>query len=93
MIEILGVTLTVETLITLGVALAVDELLPFLPTKANGIIHAIMLGLKKAKISRIKTPGEKKLDLVLAKLEALQEIQETGSKIDRVVRDIQGRGR
>jgi len=91
MIEILGITLTAEMLITLGVAFAVDELLPFLPTKANGIAHAILLGIKKAKITKRRGPGEDKLDRVLAELEALKELQEAGPAIDRVLKEVRGR--
>jgi hypothetical protein len=70
MIEILGVTFTVEMLIALGVAFAVDELLPFLPTKYNGIAHAVILGLKKAKIGqRVNVDLTTKVDRALELLE------------------------
>lgn len=91
MIEILGITLTAETVITILVAFAVDELLPFLPTKANSISHAIILGIKKSKALRGRSRGEDKLDLVLQKLEALQELQETGQKIDDAIKQVRGR--
>lgn len=91
MFEVLGVTLTLETVVTLGVAFLVDEALPFLPVKANGILHAVILGLKKSKIGRRPSKQEDKLDLVLAKLEALEQLQETGTKIDSVLKQVRGR--
>jgi hypothetical protein len=91
MFEILGITLTLETVVTLGVAFLVDEALPFLPVKANGIVHAIVLGLKKSKLGRRPSKQEDKLDLVLSKLEALQELQETGNKLDDVLKQVRGR--
>lgn len=58
MIEFLGFAITYEALIAMGTALAIDELLPFLPTKAKGIVHAIVLGIKKSGLGR----GAKKLE-------------------------------
>jgi hypothetical protein len=91
MFELLGITLSIETVATLGVAFLVDELLPFLPGKANGIFHAIVLGIKKSKLGRKPSKQEDKLDLVLAKLEALEQLQETGTKIDNVLKQVRGR--
>jgi hypothetical protein len=91
MFELLGITLSIETVATLAVALIVDEVLPFLPGKANGIVHAIVLGLKKSKLGRHPSKQEDKLDLVLAKLEALEQLQETGTKIDNVLKQVRGR--
>jgi hypothetical protein len=91
MFELLGITLSIETVATLAVAFLVDELLPFLPVKANGIVHAIVLGLKKSKLGRHPSKQEDKLDMVLAKLEALEQLQETGTKIDNVLKQVRGR--
>lgn len=91
MIELLGVAITGEMLIALGVAFAIDELLPFLPTKYNGIAHAVIMGIKKARFSNKPSPQADKLDQVLEKLQELQELQETGGKIDSIVRNVRGR--
>lgn len=70
MIELLGVAITGEMLVTLGVAFAIDELLPFLPTKYNGIAHAVILGIKKAKIGRRSKPElDQKIERVLTLME------------------------
>jgi hypothetical protein len=91
MIELLGITLSIETVATLAVAFFVDELLPFLPVKANGIAHAVVLGLKKSKLGLRQSDKEDKLDLVLAKLEALEQLQEVGPEIDDVLKQVRGR--
>jgi hypothetical protein len=52
MIELFGITIAYEAVIAVITALAIDELLPFLPTKANGITHAIVLGIKKSQLGR-----------------------------------------
>lgn len=68
MIELLGLTLSGEAIIALGVAFLVDEVLPFLPTKYNGIAHAIITGIKRTKIGKPSKLDEK-LDRVLNLME------------------------
>jgi hypothetical protein len=91
MIELLGITVTYELLVGLGVTLLIDEVLPFLPTKANGIVHAIVLGVKRSKLARKSSPQADKIDEVLDKLNELKEMQENAEKIDRVVRSVRGK--
>jgi hypothetical protein len=66
MIELFGITIAYEAIVAIITALAIDELLPFLPTKANGITHAIVLGIKKSKLGRdAKRVESEKIDEVL----------------------------
>ena len=65
MIELLGLSLSYEAVIVLLVAFGVDELLPFLPTKANGIVHAVVLGLKKSQLFKGTKPKDDRIDEVL----------------------------
>ena len=83
MIELLGVAISAEMLITLGVAFLIDEILPFLPTKYNGILHAVVLGLQKSRIGRNNKSVDAKIDKVLSLMEKWDHQAEEITKNDR----------
>jgi hypothetical protein len=91
MIEIFGVAVSYEVAILLSVFL-VDEILPFLPMKYNGLAHGLVRLLTKVHIR----PGrDERIELVLRRLDELK-YEVDASKLDSLIKEVReggGRGR
>ena len=62
-----------------------SEMLPFIPTQGNGIIHAIALCLSSYNKPAEKTPNNTDLDQIINRLDTINTKLESNMKLSRIV--------